>query len=215
MHITLISADDEIWASGMRSISSTLRRAGHQTTMIFAGSFVTSVNESVIEGIISLAADSEIIEISSMSRGSTRAKARLKGLRPLGKLLVWGGMHPTLYPEDCAPHADIVCRGEGEEFMLDLAERVAFGRDLADIRNGVYLRDGRLVLNELRPLIPVLDTIPFPDFAFQNEYHLDRCGSFVPNAGMKEEERILFSGSRGCNNSCAYCSNSQLKAIYR
>jgi len=215
MHVALISADDETWASGMRSISSTLRKAGHQTTMIFAGSSATPINQSVIEGIAQLAADSEIIGISSMSRGSTRAKTLLKGLRPLGKLLVWGGMHPTLYPEDCAPHADIVCRGEGEEFMLDLVERVGVGRELTDIRNGAYLSDDRLILNDLRPLIPDLDAMPFPDYAFQDEYCLDRWGFFKPNVGMREEERVLFSGSRGCNNSCTYCSNSQLKALYR
>jgi len=215
MHITLVSADDELWASGMRSISSTLRKAGHRTTMVFAGLSGASVNESVIEGIASLAGNSDIIGISSMSRGSTRAKTLLEGLHPLRKLLVWGGMHPTLYPEDCVPYADIVCRGEGEEFMLDLAERVASGRELADIRNGAYLSDGRLILNDLRPLILDLDKLPFPDFAFQDEYCLDKWGSFVPNIGMRDEEIVLFSGSRGCNNSCSYCSNSQLKAIYR
>jgi hypothetical protein len=44
MNITLISADEEKWASGMRSISSVLRRAGHKTTMIFAGSSNTQIN---------------------------------------------------------------------------------------------------------------------------------------------------------------------------
>lgn len=215
MHITLISADDEVWASGMRSISSTLRKAGHRTTMIFAGLSGTSVNESVMEGIARLAGDSRIIGISSMTRGSMRAKTLIKSLRSLGKLLVWGGIYPTLFPEDCARHADLVCRGEGEEFMLDLVERVASGRELADIRNGAYLSHGRLTLNDLHPLIPDLDTIPFPDFAFHDEYCLDQQGSFVPNVGMRDMKHVLLSGSRGCNNNCTYCSNSQLKAIYK
>ena len=215
MNITLISADDEIWASGMRSISSTLREAGHVTTMIFAGAAEASLDSSVMAGIVSLAGDSEIIGISSMSRGSSRAKALLQGLRHLGKLLVWGGMHPTIYPEECTAHADLVCRGEGEGFMLELVERVASGRGITDIPNGAYLSDDRVVMNELRPLIADLDTLPFPDYAFQNEYCLDRAGHLAPHLEMRDAERPMFSGSRGCNYNCTYCSNSQLKTIYK
>ncbi len=215
MHITLISMDNEVWASGMRSISSTLRKAGHQTTMIFAGTSEASIDESIIQRIALLAEQSKIIGISSMSRGSSRAKKLINGLRGLGKLLVWGGMHPTIYPEDCIAHADLICRGEGEEFMLDLTERVASGREFKDIRNGAYILNGRVVLNNLRPLITDLDTLPLPDFPFQDEYRLDQSGTFIPNVNMRDEKRILFSGSRGCENNCTYCSNSQLKSIYK
>ena len=211
----MINTDDERWAIGMRSISSTLREAGHRTTMIFAGDPNVSINESVIRGIAALAGDSEIIAISSMSRGSARAKTLIEGLRPLGRLIVWGGIHPTLFPEDCTMHADIVCRGEGEGFMLDLAQRVASGKELTDIPNGAYLSEGRTILNDLRPLIADLDSLPLLDFAFENEYILDLTGSLVPDTEMREKTAVLFSGSRGCNNNCTYCSNSQLKSIYR
>lgn len=214
MHITLISADGESWASGLRSISATLREAGHQTTMILAGASRIPVDDSVMGEIAALASDSEIIGISSMSRGSVRAKRLIKGLRSLDNLIVWGGVHPTLFPEDCIGHADLVCRGEGEGFMVDLAERVASGRDLSDIPNGAYLSEGRPVLNDPRPLIDDLDRLPLLDFAFENEYALDPAGTLVPNARMRTRKVILFSGSRGCNYSCAYCSNAQLKAIY-
>jgi anaerobic magnesium-protoporphyrin IX monomethyl ester cyclase len=219
MRITLISADDELWASGMRSISSVLRRAGHQTTMIFAGSTQTPLSPTAMGKILDLAATSDIIGISSMSRGSTRAKELIGNLRPQKKLIVWGGVHPTLFPEDCTKYADIVCRGEGEEFMLDLVDRVASGRGYGDILNGAYMTEGCTVLNEIRPPIPDLDSLPFPDYAFENEYILDRTGALVPNITMREGNGIkgiiLFSGSRGCNNTCTYCSNSQLISIYR
>ena len=182
--------------------------------MILAGPSAVPVNESLIRGIIALIGDSEIIGISSMSRASMRAKALIAGLRSLGRLIVWGGIHPTLFPEDCVMHADLVCRGEGEEFMLDLAERVALGRGFAGIPNGAYLSDDRIILNDVRPPIADLDNLPFLDFAFENEYILDSTGMLVPNAKMRERKgNILFSGSRGCNNNCTYCSNSQLKSV--
>ncbi|MBI5688026.1 MAG: B12-binding domain-containing radical SAM protein [Verrucomicrobia bacterium] len=215
MQITLICADDDIWASGMRSVSAALKRAGHQTRMIFAGSTKASLDASVMDKVTSLAADSGIIGISSMSRGSTRAKMIIAGLKPLKKPIVWGGMHPTLYPEDCAPHADLVCRGEGEGFMIELAERVAASRPFTDIANGAYSDNGQLRINEPRVLISELDSLPFPDFAQEDEYVVTGNGEVLPNLKMRQSPSILFSGSRGCLYNCHYCSNSQLRAIYR
>jgi radical SAM superfamily enzyme YgiQ (UPF0313 family) len=183
--------------------------------MVFAGSPEVTINESVIRDIAAIIGDSEIIGISSMSRGSSRAKTLIEGLRPLGRLIVWGGIHPTLFPEDCTGHADLVCRGEGEEFMLDVAERVSSGRELGDIPNGACLINGHTIRNDLRPLITDLDALPLLDFAFENEYILKPDGTLVPNTEMKNKIVVLFSGSRGCNNNCTYCSNSELKSIYR
>lgn len=215
MHVTLIGVDDEVWASGLRGISAALRDAGHDTTMVFAGGARDDMDERAIDAISSLARDSAFIGVSSMSRGSKRAKWLIEGLRPSGKLIVWGGMHPTLYPEDCVGHADLVCRGEGEGFALELLERLAAGRALDDMPNAAYLRDSQMVTNPLRPLIADLDDLPFPDFSFEREYIVVDGGRLEPNSRMLDAHTVLFSGSRGCNNSCAYCSNSQLKAIYR
>jgi hypothetical protein len=63
----MISADNEIWAIGMRSISSTLREAGHRTTMIFAGESKASINETALQQIAAIV-DSEIIGITHVSR---------------------------------------------------------------------------------------------------------------------------------------------------
>lgn len=214
MHVTLISADDETWASGLRSISATLREAGHQTTMIFAGTAEVPLSGALIREIAALAAPSGIIGVSSMSRGSGRAKELLYRLRPLGKLLVWGGMYPTLHPEDCAGHADLICRGEGELFMLELVRAVERGGSWRRLRNAAYLAGETLVRNELRPLIAELDSLPLPDYSFDREYRLER-GGLRPHYALFEADRVLYSGARGCVNDCSYCSNSQLKAIYR
>jgi radical SAM superfamily enzyme YgiQ (UPF0313 family) len=45
----------------------------------------------------------------------------------MGKRTVWGGIHPTINPEECAQYADVICRVEGEGFMLDLLRRLELG----------------------------------------------------------------------------------------
>lgn len=215
MHVTLICADDDTWALGARSISAVLRTAGHQTKMIFAGSARAPFGEREADSMRSLVRGSDIIGVSSMSRGSKRAKAILACLRRLGKNTIWGGMHPTLSPEDCAPHADLICRGEGEGFMIELIERMTEGRDLSDMPNAGFWKNGRVILNNVSPPLPSLDSLPFLDFAFDEELYLSREGEFTPHSSMEEASHILFSGSRGCVYNCHYCSNAQLKALYQ
>ena len=214
MHVTLICADDETWAIGLRSISAALKQAGHSTNIILTCSSNRDPGTRALANIGTFATKSDIIGISSMSRNSKRAKALIATLKPLGKPIVWGGMHPTLYPEDCVGHADLVCRGEGEEFMVDLATRLSRGEEYLDIPNGGYARNGQSVLNDVRPLITDLDKLPFVDFSFSDEFRLDIDGKLRPNIAMKEEGSILFPGSRGCAFNCHYCSNAQVKALY-
>jgi anaerobic magnesium-protoporphyrin IX monomethyl ester cyclase len=214
MIITLICADDDNWALGMRSISSSLKQAGHQTRLVFTHTEHGFLNDFGLENIKSLSENSELIGISSMSRSSRKAKAIINVLKPLRKLIVWGGMHPTLYPEDCVGHADMICRGEGEEFMIELAERLSSGRNLKDIRNGAYKENGKFILNDVRPLIGDLDKLPIVDFSFADEFKLDGQAKIQPHPPTSLSSAILLSGSRGCIYHCHYCSNSQLKTLY-
>ena len=214
MHITLICADNENWAIGLRSISSVLKQAGHSTRIIMTCSGNGSLNARGLECIRELSNGSSLIGISSMSRNSQKTKDIIGALRPLGIPVVWGGMHPTLYPDDCVGHADLICRGEGEGFMVELAERVAVGKGWLDLLSAGHRTDGRTVLNEVRPLFPDLDALPFVDFGFSDEFNVDDRGEVRPNAAMKNELSILFTGSRGCAFNCHYCSNAQLKTLY-
>jgi radical SAM superfamily enzyme YgiQ (UPF0313 family) len=214
MHVTLICADNEIWAIGLRSISSVLKQAGHSTRIVLTCSQNGSLSTVGLESIRKLSGQSDLIGISSMSRSSKKAKAIIEALKPLGKPIVWGGMHPTLYPDDCVGHPDLICRGEGEEFMVDLAERLSQGRGYNDIPNGGFVQNGQIHLNVVRPLLADMDRLPFVDFSFSDEFRIDERGESRPNEAMKDELSILYSGSRGCAFNCHYCSNAQLKALY-
>lgn len=213
MHVTLICADHDSWASGLRSISAALRQAGHDTTIVLAGGADNDLRQPEVEAITAAARDAAMVGVSSMSRASRRAKAILASLRPLGKLTVWGGVHPSIFPEDCVAHADLVCRGEGEAFTIDLADRLAAGAPWADIPNGARHDAGGIVLNPLRPPIASLDELPLPDFSFDREYAL-AGGALAPRRERDEVRTVLFSGSRGCLYSCDYCSNGRLRAMY-
>ncbi len=59
--------------------------------------------------------------------------------------IVWGGVHPTLLPEQTAASAlvDVVVRGESEEVVGPLADRLAAGAPLDDVKGLTTRRTGR------------------------------------------------------------------------
>ena len=214
MRVTLISTEADHWALGMRILSSILLDGGHDPRMVFLSTNAPTCAESVLKDVAAIAAGSGLIGISCLARGSEKAKQVIRALRPLGIPIVWGGIHATLFPEDCVDWADIVCRGEGEGFITDLVDRLARGEDWRPLANAAFRQGGRIVLNPLRPLLQDLDTLPLQDHSEGREWHL-RGRRFVrPSAIFGVRDPIMFNGSRGCAFHCAYCLNAKMRKIY-
>lgn len=47
--------------------------------------------------------------------------------------VMWGGVHPTMRPSECLDYADIVCIGEGEETLREVAATMESGEDAPTI----------------------------------------------------------------------------------
>ena len=48
--------------------------------------------------------------------------------------IIWGGSGPTIEPERSLEHADMICNGEGEELIVELADAIDAGRDYSKLR---------------------------------------------------------------------------------
>jgi anaerobic magnesium-protoporphyrin IX monomethyl ester cyclase len=214
MDVVFISTDLDTWALGMRSISAVLRAAGYHTRLLFMVAEDELFSEKQLLALASLVEDTGVIGISCLAKGSDKAKQIINFLRPLNKLIVWGGVHACLNVKDCVERVDIVCQGEGEGMMLDLIESITLKKDWRNIENIAYMENGELKQNSLRPPIKNLDELPFPDFTFEEEYHLSPNG-FISNGGLFYQSKVIvFNSSRGCAFHCTYCCNSKLKNQY-
>jgi len=118
--------------------------------------------------------------------------------------IIFGGIHPTSVPERVIRNdfVDMVCVGEGEYPMLELANSMEKGQVDYSIKNIWFKRNGQIIQNEVRPLIEDLDSLPMPDkeLFYSASPHFSKCYSIM--------------ASRGCPNSCSYCCHSYLKKIY-
>ena len=81
---------------------------------------------------------------------------------------------------------------------MELLENLSGDRSLESIRGLSYLRNGKVVVNEPRPLIEDLDSLPFP------------ARDELPGA-FERGGCITLVTSRGCYAACKYCS---IRAFY-
>jgi len=127
-------------------------------------------------------------------------------------LVLWGGIHPTIRPEQCLEVADVVCVGEGEEAVVELAMALRDKADISSIKN-LWMRGHN---NELRPLIQDLDSLPFASCSRDQKYIVEkrRMQPYDYNK-VVHREGFRFMTSRGCPFGCAYCANSFLRAAYK
>jgi len=120
--------------------------------------------------------------------------------------IVWGGVHPTIFPEQPISEsvADVVVRGEGEETFAELVEAFEKGGKLDNIKGISYLKDGRITHNERRGYIDL------NNFRHELPFHLiDMERYIVENSHLINGAKrvITAESSRGCSRRCAYCFN--------
>jgi anaerobic magnesium-protoporphyrin IX monomethyl ester cyclase len=113
-------------------------------------------------------------------------------------LTVLGGHLITFLDEkalqECAS-LDIVVRKEGENTMLELAERVAAGKNYYDMLGITCRKDGKIVRNPDRPYIEDLDSLPFPARHLWPIGCLQKYGTPI----------FHLVTSRGCVHWCNFC----------
>jgi anaerobic magnesium-protoporphyrin IX monomethyl ester cyclase len=128
--------------------------------------------------------------------------------------IIWGGVHPTIDPEECIKEADMICVGEGEGAFIDLVVGMRDGKNIDDIKN-LWIRNGdRITKNDSRQLIDDLDSIPFPAYGKDSFIFINKDNRDTLDLAVRD--RILWiQGSRGCPYVCSYCINSYTRPLFK
>ena len=217
--IGLVSMYD-VENNAVRVIAATLRAAGHHVSEIYFKDWVSNhlfpATEDEYASLRKVIADENL----NLLCISIRASAYFNAARLMTKHLhehvdvavLWGGMHPTISPDECIETADMIIKGEGELALTDLADRLRKGEDISDCAN-VWLQqgDGTHVENALRPLVKSLDDLPFRDYVAHDHKFFIQGKRLDKGDPMVGDPVYQLMGSRGCIYKCSYCYNSTYK----
>jgi len=114
-------------------------------------------------------------------------------------LIVFGGVHTSLCPEEATEYSDLCVLHEGEITFTEVLKRLQDSRKFDDINGVAFREDGKFVQTPARPLIDNLDTIPFPAWDLLS---MDCYSTPLHVVGGR---RLPIVGSRGCPYNCTYC----------
>jgi radical SAM superfamily enzyme YgiQ (UPF0313 family) len=114
--------------------------------------------------------------------------------------VIWGGLHPTFFPEQTVKHPliDVVAIGEGEETLLEVVQRQPFEK----IKGIAFEKRDGVQINPERPLLG-FENLPLP------KWHL------MPQEILENLALVPTHTSRGCPHQCAFCVNAIRKNRWR
>ncbi len=189
---------------GIMSLSAVLKHAGHECVM-FDQANPDTPNALIIKEIGRQ--QPVLVGLSFLSTTSyPYAKMLARQIRaadPKVKL-AFGGVFASLSAQlvkwQC-PEVDYVCRGDGEQLILDLLDHL---EDPAGVPGLTWAKGGRVIHNPNRTMERNLDQWPFPD---RESLELDFVESMpldVP-AVLSMERFTTMQTSRGCPWPCVFC----------
>jgi len=214
MRVAFVSGFDE--RLGLEYISALLKKNGHEVALFIDRQFCNDeyvhlpwINRMfypqrrIIEAIRKYQPD--IVGFSVITdfyEWATELAALIKNT--IDAPVIFGGVHPTAVPERViqSDSVDIVCVGEGEQAVLELVESMQRGEIDYSIKNLWFKKNGKIISNEVRPLLGNLDFLPFPD---KDLYYLQN---------PQYANFYFIVASRGCAYACSYCCHSYGRRLY-
>ena len=227
--VSLISFTDDIYCIGPRRIAAQLKRHGFNVNLIFLRAtdfwgqtrqrfqkhfYNGDLSEPLYQQLFDICRGSSIIGLSVWTHQAEQATLVTRRLQQeLGVPVVWGGIHPTSYPEDAIQIADGICMGEGEVSFLNVAEAIGHGADYTHTP-GFWFRDrGQIIRNPGEPLVENLDELPFMDFEFEQHFVNDQGALKRMDLALMKKYyggKLWTMFSQGCPYKCTFCSNDVL-----
>jgi len=151
-----------------------------------------------------------LIGVSAVEDTWPQGRELIESVRDYPASVIVGGVFPTLAPEVPISHPDVdmICVGEGEHAIVELATKLLRGEDHSTVQNLWVKKGGEVVKNPMRPPIQ-MDDVSFADFdLFEPErFYRPMQGKVVRMAPIETD--------RGCPYKCRFCEAPSLVGLYR
>ncbi|MGE0471257.1 MAG: radical SAM protein [Nitrospira sp.] len=189
---------------GIMSLSSVIKQAGHECVM-FDQANPDTPNQVIIDQINR--EQPALVGLSFLSTTSyPYAKMLAREIRATNQQVkiafggVFASLNASLVKLQC-PEIDFVCRGDGEQLLLDLLANLDNPQDVASL---TWMKNGQVVQNPNRAMERQLDQWPFPD---RESLQLDYVESMPLDVPVVLSMRrfTTMQTSRGCPWPCIFC----------
>ena len=123
---------------------------------------------------------------------------------------IFGGVFATYGADKVIKneHVNYVCRGEGEEAILEMCKKLINGDRIDNILNFYVKGNGNIYKNKMRAAIDI-NTIPVPDWDL-----FDPGSIYRPMQG-KIYRAVGIETQRGCPYTCTFCNSPSNNVIYK
>jgi radical SAM superfamily enzyme YgiQ (UPF0313 family) len=182
---------------GILACSTPLVRAGYKVRIVDS-TITPEFQKRVLEELEDALCLAVSLVTGPMIRETVQIAKAAKARYP-DKPVILGGWHPSLLPDQtlAAEYVDIVVKGQGEEALLEVVERIEAGESLQGIPGTAFKECGRLIFNPPRALKPIRDLPP-------KAYHLADFDAYQRVCGRRW---AMYTSSLACPFNCAYCTN--------
>jgi anaerobic magnesium-protoporphyrin IX monomethyl ester cyclase len=186
---------------GVAYCGSSLEEAGHDVTIVDLA-HVRAPFRALERMLRNGRFDIVGISVVTIHLNIAREISRLTRSLSPKSLIVWGGAHPTVVPEETASleEVDIVIKGEGERALTALTGDPS----CRDIPGMAFVQGGEVIDTGPPHYVENLDDLPFParhllsmDDYMRFWYSLDAVSPRIRGTGIM--------GSRGCPYRCSFC----------
>ncbi len=168
-------------------------------------------SKTTVEDVIKLIKEEKpmVVGVTIFTNYAKDSYELIKKIKPYCNLLIAGGPHVTIYPEEVIEKGvDIAVIGEAENSFPSLLKILYLKKDLKMV-NGIVYKDRNNKIIRTKPQKPInLDEILLPD------KEIFRKEDYV----KVKEEINNFGGvltSRGCPGRCTYCYHSLFGREFR
>ena len=152
----------------------------------------------------------DLIGVSVVEDTWPQARQLIEAVNDYPALVIVGGVLPSLASDVPISHPDVdmICVGEGEHAIIELATSMYRGEDYTHIQN-LWVKNGdKIVKNPIRPPID-LEDVPFGDFDL-----FERERFYRPMQG-KVVRMVPIETDRGCPYTCRFCEAPSLVGLYK
>lgn len=207
---------------GLASLAASLINAGHQVTIVDAlGEAPKKVtplfnNTILATGLLIPAITERIPQRTDLIGVSAMFSQEWPYVRKLIEAIkltspsapiIGGGEHFTALPEftlRTCQDIDYCALGEGEEIIIEVAERVQSRESMSGVGGLVFRENGNITRNLPRQRIRQIDEIPWPAWDLAPiEQYLDHGLGY----GVDRGRSMPIVATRGCPYQCTFCSN--------